>query len=196
MLLRNYDNYSNLISLNRSSYGDKIGDTSKFGDGYLNVKDINGTVRDVTYYYSLSPFYTWNTGGNGCGTLFCFGSGSTPVDYDDYKLESLYKESTDYSIVSNSITHTTPTYDEEDNTWENTISQAFTALKELTINEIGVYQKFVYKGSSTTTALIYRKVLDTPIVVPANANVVLSFTSKVNACSNKPANYEASVSVE
>lgn len=194
MLLRNYDNYQTILSLNHASYSTKFNvNTSVFNDSGLCVKNIQGYNYEPIYYHNVAPFYIWSTGGNGCGTKFTFGSSDTAENYDDYKLTT-FVQNTDYSVIFSSLSNTTPVLNE--GVWENTVSQTFTALKDLTIKEIGVSQMVGYNSGDETEILIYRKVLETPIEVPANANFVLSFTTKVSANQNKPADYVATASVE
>lgn len=192
MLLRNYDNYNTITSLNHKTRSSTVGeDLTTFGDGFLNIKDIYNGIRTVRYE-SLPIFYCWS--GSNCHTSFGFGKGTNPESYDDYQLTT-FANSVDYSIISDSINHTNAAYNESDKTWENTITETYCALKDITVSEIGVYQHFIPSSSSITTALIYRKVLDTPIEVPANGTFTLSFTTKVSANPNKPVSYEASAAI-
>jgi hypothetical protein len=195
-LLRNYDNYNAITSLNHKNYDVNIGeDLTTFGDGHLNVKTTGGVLRTVYYYHALPIFFCWGLGGSGCGTFFSFGSGTSPEHYDDYKLTT-FTENTDYSIIRSSLKHTNVVYNEQDNTWENTITETYCALKDLKITEIGICHTFPFdSGGSRSSILVYRKLLDTPIEVPANTNFILSFTAKVSVNPNKPADYDASASV-
>jgi hypothetical protein len=44
--------------------------------------------------------------------------------------------------------------------------------------------------------LVYREVLETPIEVPAAANVMITLTKRISPNSNQPADYVATASVE
>lgn len=84
------------------------------------------------------------------------GYGTTPVTADDYALDmdlALTCQSCTGG-VSNGIKTVTATFN------NNTGSDA-------TITEVGLFINFIYSGSATDVFMIKRKVLDTPISIPA-----------------------------
>ena len=91
------------------------------------------------------------------------GSGSTPATLDDYCIENPIS-------TINHVGVTTST--DENNSVIKTLNFQNYDSKAITIREVGVsmtgYMKDASSGSSTFMA--YRKVLDTPYVVPAGAN--------------------------
>lgn len=218
MLLRNYDNIMTVRQL--CSHNINLGDSSSaYGDGNLCVKNSSGTLRQLSStfitscqgtYWGFNPFVhfyenansfadlpgTSNTRIGEC-TLVC-GSDNTPVMYDDYKLGSQFTNTQVSRIVKNN--YESPIYNSNTNTWSSTYSTTVLANEPIIIKEIGIYTSVQYDCSSTKYLdkgiLIYRKVLDTPIEVPAGTNFVLSFTTTVSANPNKPADYDATVSVE
>lgn len=203
MLLRNYDNIITAKKRMLNSQGYASTDKTTFGDGHINMKTPNGSIQDIyicdyNYFEPFSVFLTTdvsNYGYNrGYSNLMC-GGGNTPVTYDDYKLDAVFT-STQVTYASGDHRTGEPVYDETDNSWTFTYSRTFKANEAITVKEIGVGYNFHYSSSSTAGSLLYRKVLDTPIEVPANANFVLSFTTKVYANPNKPANYDASVTTK
>lgn len=152
MFLRNYYNYMAMLHLGT------INDSS-FGDGYLSLKNTGGSITYVDEANAVN-----NTAAGlgymlkGAKTNACFivGSGTTPVTYDDYKLEN--------QITSVTATMTWPgypIYNSQTKKWSTTAHMMVSGGRN-TINEIGLLAK-CHSGS----ALIYRVVLDTPVVIPA-----------------------------
>ena len=186
MLLRNYDNIVAARSLVGKS--SSIGDTSNFGDGYLNIKDIVGGVRLIEGVSSL-PMHDLNTHeGNKSASVIVLGSGNTPVTYDDYKLENKLSTS---QIVANSSSgvQSTATYDEGTKTWTKSMSHDFQAKSDVTVSEIGVQFTF----DSGTKSIVYREVLDTPVFLTTGQYLKVSITTTVSANPNKPADVSATV---
>ncbi len=202
MNLRNYDNVMAAKQL-FAYYKECIstGEHTNFADGHLTIKNTGANIFRIyngTDYteYMRQPFYYDSTYVN--EGLIC-GSGDSAVAYDDYKLSVPFTDD-DCSHVSFALSETT--YDEATNTFKRTLKRIFAAKKDLVIKEIGFVTKV--PGASSQTAskgsdqscLMYRKVLDEPIIVQANSNFELTFTTVVSACANKPAEYDASVVVE
>ena len=201
MLLRNYDNFMTLISLGNLT-GVDAGDKTSFDDEHLCIKGWNSntlyTVRINTSNGTFSPFqmFSYSTGSGSavfysgptnCSTLVA-GSGDTPVTYDDNDLANVFTPS---QVQKISCSAGDAIYNPTDKTWEKTHTCTCLAKEDLIIREVGVTHSFYCTYNSVTIALVYRKVLDTPIEVPVNANFVLSFTTKVSANPNKPADYDA-----
>jgi hypothetical protein len=199
MILRNYDNIMTMLS--RPAIGlNYVGtDNTVFGDGHLNAKSYNNGAIINPYCEGLvTPFKKFSEAEvnvyTGSSNLIC-GAGDTPVTYDDYKLDVAF--TTDQvKVLSKFHKELEPIYNESDNSWTFTYTKTFTAKEDIVVKEIGVTSGFYYNSSNQNGALIFRKVLDTPIEVPANANFTLSFTITKSANPNKPANYEATASVE
>ncbi len=206
MLLRNYDNLVALCALPNAGLGKTLGDATAFSDEHLCLKDISGALKRVYHYFGSSaygfdmPFKQFTCGSTqfadisiGHSTIVA-GNGDTPVTYDDYKLENIFTN-TQVQKISHSVGDVI--YNEADNTWEKTYYCVCLAKEDLTVKEIGIYAKPTQTTSSSSaySALVYRKVLDAPVEVPANANFVLSFTVKVSANSSKPADYDATASM-
>lgn len=194
MILRNYDN---IVTAIKTNFTRDI-DTSAFGDGYLSV-GIGDSVFPI-YNYSNGtkiPFLNWTGATSSNYSGFYFGSGTTAPTYDDTSMESQYTYGTHFSLVSSSLTQTT-VYNEETQCFEKTTKQIFTAITDLTINEIGVRSLFYKNGSSSGDlyALVFREVLETPISVPEGANFIVTFKQNIPANPNKPTDYTATASVE
>lgn len=208
MLLRNYDNLM-LVRMTpppNLSYKDIVStDKDIFGDGHINAKTTGGSIVQLSadyMYWRYNPFQNFveSVSNNAYSTyaassLIC-GGGDTAVTYDDYKLDVPFT-TTQMSDVTGSQ-KLTRTYNEDDNSWTFTYCRTLFAKTDLTIKEIGIitqsYPQYD-KSNSTQIHLIYRKVLETPVEVPANANFVLSFTMTVSANPNKPADYNASATL-
>lgn len=201
MLLRNYDNLMVAQRIATIDSSEILSGFTSFGDESLTFKDMSGNVYPFrTFYQSNQPFNnfykmdTWSSINQRGQTYITAGQGSTPVTYDDYKLEKILT-SDDAQKVSHSVSELV--YDQETKTWSRTYNYVCLAKKDITIREIGIYFPVDYtsNGSSTKATLLYRKVLDNDIVVPTNASFILSFTTKVSAYPNKPDDYVASASV-
>lgn len=218
MLLRNYDNI--MLARTRPAIMSMYlsTDTTTFGDGFINTKDITGTIRDIykEYYDYGNPFQYFSlqnndtAGPNTCSNLVC-GSGNTNclnekgVHYDDYCLASPFT-TTQITGVGDTDICADPIYN-EDGTWTFSYSRNFLAKEDLKLNEetgvdtrvkeIGVYYGCSY-GKSTSyykTTLVYRKVLDTPLSVEKDQQFTLTFTTTISGNPNKPADYEATATV-
>ncbi|MBE6800684.1 MAG: hypothetical protein E7529_05720 [Ruminococcaceae bacterium] len=194
MILRNYDNilaYNALPNRNAVEFpGEKV-----FGDGYLACKLTHGTVANPQYYNGYSPLSMFsesspNSSANSYSNLIC-GSGDTEVTYDDYKLASPFTTK-ELSSVSGVHKVSEPVYDEETNTMSISYTRNFLANENVTVREIGIH----YTLKNVGEVLIYRKVLENPIEVTAGNQFSLTFTAFVPINPNKPANYEATASVE
>lgn len=211
MLLRNYDNIMTAKRLTIYGKDTTIStDTKVFGDGHINVKqDYNGSIKDIyiSTKWSILPLSSfaeyandYNTGMEfGVSNLVCGGgntdvNGNVGVNYDDYDLAETFTSSQVGLVPSSSKEE--KVYN-NDGSWTSTYSRMMVNLTDdvLTVKEIGVVCGFYYSSSGRSNCLVYRKVLDTPIEVPAGANFILSFTTTVSANPNKPADYEATASV-
>ena len=200
MYLRNYDNV--MVAKNLCSYSKQCisqGEHTNFGDGHLTVKTTGAQIYRIfggasdclRQVFDMSSYYV--------GEGLTFGSGDTPVAYDDYALSVPATDSV-CSHVSYSLSDTT--YDEATDTFKRTMKRIFAAKQDLVIKEIGWVTRISGSSSQTVSSgseygcLVYRKVLDEPISVEANSNFELTFTTVVSSCANKPTEYEASVVTE
>lgn len=176
MVLRNLDNLSTAFSIGKrdNEFGT---DTSTFGDGHLNIKDITGTIYKP--YTHSQMVVVWNSYLNSTDPKYglVLGTGDTPVSYDDFKI-----------TVANNLTAqahawSTPVY--ENGKIKTTITRVFVSSVEQTIKEIGFYSDIW--GSNTYKQLcIYREVLETPIVVPANGSIEVTITLYASTNPNEP----------
>ncbi len=162
--------------------------TSDFNDNNISVKDINGyfetNIFGTTssgYFYNFYPcsnthssssnsYFTQYSSGK-MGSLdygIIFGSGDTPVTYDDYKLESPITNNCSISSTSTG----TPVYDANTKTWTNTIQFDLknTGSTSVTINEVGL--------KNYNNILLYREVLNNPITLDPGITMVYTHTFK------------------
>ena len=200
-LLRNYDNFMALQSL-VATESEVVGDATSFDDKHLCMKDTSGNLRTLwrRAEKNANPLgiFGIDTGSfSSCDTqmsTLIAGSGNSEVTYDDYKLESIFTNS-QVQKVSHICGDTI--YNETDKTWERTYTLVCLAKEDLTIKEIGVLHRNYRANASSGYyyALVYRKVLDTPVEAPANSSFILSFTTKVSANPNKPTDYDANAIV-
>lgn len=201
MLLRNYDNYMIARKIPYTTSDDyAVGETSVFGDGHLNFKNYQGAIKQfisnsftngsgrlmASFTSLLENKYT-----SGCSNLIV-GSDDTEVTYDDYKLGNIIPSS-QIKAVNHSVT--APMYNQETNSWDVTYTKRYMATSDITIKELGITELLWTSGGAGIT-LLYREVLSSPIEVAADSVVVVSFTTKLYADINKPADYVATASAE
>jgi hypothetical protein len=207
MILRNYDN----IMAAKKCHSTSTGTATEFGDGYLTAKVYIGDVHNIyanhhgwvhlplshiLHSASINQNASTSISSIGSSNIIC-GSGNTDVSYDDYKLASGFTSKQVTKPSDETGVTETINYDENEKVWIHTVNKRYTANENITISEIGIISDFAYSNSSSAfkSALVYRKVLDTPIEVPAGANFILSLTTTVSANPNKPADYDATAAV-
>ena len=103
-----------------------------------------------------------------------FGSGTTPPTVHDYGMES---------AIVGGITIATPSdvsVTETDDYWEMSATYGISANSDTTISEVGLF--IVYNKSSdiTTSIMVDRTVLETPIVIPAGQSKQVTYTIRLN----------------
>lgn len=100
----------------------------------------------------------------------CIGTGSTPVSYDDYKLANIVSSVALQSSAGNLITPSTVEGENYKSTREYRISNS--GGSTLNIREIGITKTF---SGTDYSFLVYREVLDEPIVMEPGDTLILSF---------------------
>lgn len=193
MILRNYDNYQII----RDLYINGL-DTDIYKSGF-NLVNYSGTSAKlfsniIAKGFSLFSFQqganNFNVSSVGYSNLIV-GSGDSVENYNDYKLNSIISTS-DITAVSHKLED--PIYDEATSKWSRKYTKTFTAINDIVIKEIGVVATIcAFSGNYTHHFLMYRKVLETPIEVPAGSNVVIDFKMVLNDSVNEPV---ATASVE
>lgn len=166
MWLRNFYHLLAWAVVGKCTYGTDVVDSE------LNVQNYTGSFFDsfpggetkAPIYYLFpalnldvsSPFGSLTYNSNGIR----FGSGDTPVTYNDCNLEQPLVAG---ASTSNLVLQT-PAYDETTRTWSNTISMDIknTGVSDLTVKEVGFF------GYGT---LLYREVLDTPFTISVGQTV-------------------------
>jgi hypothetical protein len=155
------------------SIGAYLNNFSGFGDGNISVKTTDGTIRKNIYLnvsgYEFGLGMPISTSITYSDRSIVFGTGTTPVTFDDYSLENII--STGYS--KSGFTFGTATYNITNKTWSCPFNVLLTNSNSsaLTFNEVGIVAPFnTYNGTSLNqyNALIYREVLSTPITIAAN----------------------------
>lgn len=131
-----------------------------------NLTDTNGGVLSVSSNMATEDYAFWRnttSGSPGAGNRFKAGTGVTPATKDDYNL----------SNVSNSITSSFTInvgYDENGSPYaQYAIIFNNTSNSDVTITEIGFF-KDVSSDSTPYLAMIWRKVLEEPITIPAGTS--------------------------
>lgn len=213
MLLRNYDNINVAYKfMNANPEGTTqyvvATDTTDFADGHINIKSLDNVIYGIyarsDSNYSVYPLTVWgedtiDTTSLSMGySYFMLGDGTTPVTYDDYKLDKLIPKSI-IAPLKSTIRTSSLAYDSSDNSFSRTFRQTFIAYSDITVKEIGV-KHCTYASNSTSTninpTLVYREILDQPVDVPQGATFVVNLTIKYFANTNKPAETQVDVAVE
>lgn len=209
MLLRNYDNMMTRLRLPTPN-NNLIYQNGDFTDeSKLNIKQPDGIVSMGSSSYSLFSFYIpfskWGTtvssGGSswlyaGSSDLDCYGK--IGVHYDDYSLGSF---DTEPSSLSETLSISAPQYDEDSKCWYQVRKQSYIANSDIVIKEIGVSNSSTYTGGGTviglpgksTSPLVYREVLPTPIEVKSGEMYTINLTIKSSILDNKPIDYSVTV---
>lgn len=129
------------------------------GSGRFNVKPFSSTELYVRTSYSFTS----------ADINILVGSGTTPVTVNDYRLESLIST---VSKQSGSCNITYITNNDIESLTEKLIMEisiANTDTDDITISEIGLAQTvYTTNYNASSTVLLYREVLDTPVIIPAN----------------------------
>ena len=171
MFLRNYDNY--LIATHLSSKSDqRVGDAnSDFRDGVINQKTPSGVCTQI-WLTECSPNLIFNKLG------ICFGNGNTAVTYEDYRLSG--------NTVSNKLVDvaTSRIYNTGTKKWKVIYTGTYynSTATDITISEWGLCRSNSsisiqpYDVGRSDIALVFREVLETPIVIEAGTTATLRFT--------------------
>lgn len=198
MFTRNYDNIMAFNKLPIFGSGRKTSPSEQFEDGSLALKTTSGSIK--TYVYSSSDFHQFHpfsyilnvevgaTASTGY-TYLVIGSGDAPESYDDYCLSHPCVK-TDILRSALSYTESDITYNAITKKFNRSFTQSFTALNDVTIREYGFINVAQTNTNASTTSysqlLIFRKVLDTPVVVERGQTVEFTFQISASANDNKP----------
>ena len=192
MFLRNFYNYLAVITgflVDTWSSGGRIrlsseglGNVSAWNGNYINVRTPSGNISKVflrqvgnsSYCDVHAPLTMWKKS-------ICIGDGSTPVYFNDYQLSGNVIDFSEAVEVSNEYV-----YDDETNMSCRRAVFTYTNNTEadITIREWGMCctnyngspSDYYYSNTSNNHFLIYREVLQNPIVIPAGESATLEFT--------------------
>lgn len=163
----------------------KIMTSTLRGDGALSgvqAVDYTGTRRNLYCYYSraYSGMGFWTkmktiyTSLNTASPCVCFGDGTTPPSKDDYKLSGNI-----ISTITATVTQNT-TSDEGVTVHSAVYNVSNTGSEPITITEIGMFGYWYYNSSGSSTYLLERTVLDTPVTIPAGGIGQVTYTIRMN----------------
>ena len=188
MFLRNYDNFFvaiNLCPYSSTKYpgagdGTSISPTTGYEDGTYVQRSTNGANNAAKFGDYASSFMTYSP------IMFipqgiCLGDGTTEVTYDDYQLSGKVIENKLVGISSNK------TYDFQTHKWIATLVASYSNTTDttITISEWGLwrnnssYSITVFSNSSSTCCLVFREVLDEPIVIEPGTTATLTFEVEI-----------------
>lgn len=134
------------------------------------VNNIYFTESSVN---SISSDYYSESGGTTYFNMFrrgiAFGSGTTPPQKTNYKLEN---------YITSGLTYSGNNTNQANNVvnWVQTVQN--TSTEQITITEVGLFAKYI-NGSYPTT-LLTRTVLDTPVVLQPNDVKTFTITIDYN----------------
>lgn len=191
MFLRNFDNATLLLlgfgqtSVTGVTSTRSVISSTTFGDNAITVKQTNGTTKS----YNASNYansYIQSLLSLEVGDI-CLGDGNTPVTYDDYKLSG--------NLVKNSLTKISQTtvYDEVTKEYVTTLFATYTNTTgaDITVSEWGLFAQGTGTNAPSSSSkgtysnsgqyiLLYREVLDTPVVIEAGNTTTFEFNLKVS----------------
>lgn len=151
-------------------------------NGLLPIKSQTGTTIYLSFRQNGFPYSVYNSvsiASSASNNGIRLGTGNTQATENDYNLESR---------ITSGLTASSPavTYDVDENGnpyKEFLFTLTNTTNSDITVAEIGYFQQ-VYtstsKGAntSTTTIMLDRTVLSTPVTVPANDSAAIKYTLK------------------
>lgn len=146
----------------------------------MKITDTGGTIRnrrsfDGSSSGSLSSDFYSDTGTVEVYVPFyrgiAFGSGTTPPQKTDYKLENYITTGLTYSGNNTNLTDGVAN-------WVQTVQNTSTA--QITITEVGLFSKNSNSGQNYTVFLFTRTVLDTPVVLQPNEVKTFTITIDYN----------------
>ena len=148
---------------------------------YPNMKttDTAGTIQNKTQFNASmitcvsSNFYSETSGSLNFGPFrrgIAFGSGTTPPQKTDYKLENYITTGLTYSGNNTNVTDGVAN-------WVQTVQNTSTA--QITITEVGLFTKYD-DSDRFSSFLITRTVLDTPVVLQPNEVKTFTITIDYN----------------
>lgn len=179
MFLRNYDNCiagMNLVDNVTISYAIISNSTGIFADGYYNQRATNGAVASIWYNASSNTHAAMSLSARG----ICLGDGTTEVSYEDYRLSG--------NAIPNKLVEVSKnvTYNAATHKFKKTLVATYTnsGNADITISEWGLWRynsqngnsDINYSQASDVVVLVYRAVLDTPIVIEAGTTATLTFS--------------------
>lgn len=146
----------------------------------MKITDTVGTIRnrqsfDDSSAYSISSDFYSDTGTYEVYVPFsrgiAFGSGTTPPQKTDYKLEN---------YITTGLTYSGNNTNQTDGiaNWVQTVQNTSTA--QITITEVGLFSKNSHTGRDYTVFLLTRTVLDTPVVLQPNEVKTFTITIDYN----------------
>lgn len=142
---------------------------------------VDGTVCDAGYCTSSHNYeklfdYIYNLSKSG-GSGVRIGNGTTPATPNDYKLESQITSGFSYYNQSGASLSA----DEDGVSMFATYAITNTSAEPLVISEIGVFASVCQSNTSaTTSALLERTVLETPITISPGEAKTLTYTIRLN----------------
>lgn len=146
----------------------------------MKITDTVGTIRDIRGFDGWSAFSISSDFYSDTGTVLvynpfsrgiAFGSGTTPPQKTDYKLENYITTGLTYSGNNTNITDGVAH-------WVQTVQNTSTA--QITITEVGLFSKNSNTGRDYTAFLLTRTVLDTPVVLQPNEVKTFTITIDYN----------------
>ena len=181
MFLRNYDNYMvavNLMSAISTTESGTSNSTTLYGEGYYNHRMADGSIANILFGSSSY----WHAAIAFSPKAVCLGTGDADVTYDDYKLSG--------DIIPNKLVEVSKniTYNATTHKFKRTLVATYTNTtdKDITISEWGLWRfnywesnnnnEAAFSHTSPKVALMYRAVLEDPIVIEAGTTATLTFS--------------------
>lgn len=146
----------------------------------MKITITAGTINDATGFdessiSSVSSNFYSDTSNASLHAPFnrgiAFGSGTTPPQKTDYKLEN---------YITTGLTYSGNNTNQTDGiaNWVQTVQNTSTA--QITITEVGLFSRYPGTGATYSTLLLTRTVLDTPVVLQPNEVKTFTITIDYN----------------
>lgn len=143
----------------------------------MKITDTIGRIKEASFDYMNAATVPGSSYSETSGTAFfgpfkrgiAFGSGTTPPQKTDYKLEN---------HITTGLTYSGNNTNQTDGItkWVQTVQNTSTA--QITITEVGLFSK--YDTADFATFLLTRTVLDTPVVLQPNEVKTFTITIDYN----------------
>lgn len=171
MFLRNFYITLALQFFNYNSMGEQ-----SWSDGNLYLRNVNAGFISASAAPRLRFAILYPQTSSGGTPFITFGTGTTPVDYDDYKLASAI---TSTNLTASNFTYGSYHYNPTTRTYSVPITCILSnnsTSTSYTIKEVGIGYYYSVSSSNNGAVLYYREVLEEPFTIMAGESLKYTHT--------------------